>query len=145
MGSTRTAPDPPEASAANPASIQPARVVRRAAGTVTSSGFQRLTAHTSADDSRCIRYRIVQEFEMPYVSYPVRRITNPPAAVADFPADYWDCFAIATTGGTAGRWARLSLRGAESAGGIFSRLVWEGVLGFNLDTPGTPGTVAGVG
>ena len=80
---------------------------------------------------------------MPYISYPVRRITNPPAAVADFPADYWDCFAIATTPDSARRWARLCLRGAESAGGIFSLLVWQGVLGFKLDAPGTPGTVAG--
>jgi hypothetical protein len=80
---------------------------------------------------------------MPHVSNPVRRITTPPSAVADFPADYWDCFAIATTGGSAGRWARLSLRGAESAGGIFSTLVWQGVLGFNLDAAGTPETVVG--
>ncbi len=36
-----------------------------------------------------------------------------------------------------------SLRGAESAGGIFSTLVWQGVLGFNLDAPGTPETVVG--
>jgi hypothetical protein len=80
---------------------------------------------------------------MSHVSHPVRRITDPPAAVADFPADYWDCFAIATTADSARRWARLCLRGAESAGGIFSALVWRGVLGFNLEAPGTPGTVAG--
>jgi hypothetical protein len=80
---------------------------------------------------------------MSHVSNPVRRITNPPSAVADFPADYWDCFAIATTGDSAGRWGRLSLRGADSAGGIFSALVWQGALGFNLAAPGTPETVAG--
>jgi hypothetical protein len=80
---------------------------------------------------------------MPYVSYPVRRITTAPAAVAEFPADYWDSFAIATTGDSAHQWARLSLHGAESAGGIFSLLVWQGVLGFNLDAAGAPGTVAG--
>jgi hypothetical protein len=80
---------------------------------------------------------------MPHISHPVRRITNSPSAVADFPADYWDCFAIATTGDSAGRWGRLSLRGADSAGGIFSALVWQGALGFNLDAPGTAGTVAG--
>lgn len=80
---------------------------------------------------------------MPHVSQPVKRITTRPAASADFPADYWDCFATSATGGSAPQWARMSLRGAESAGGMFSLLVWQGVLGFNLDTPDAPGTVAG--
>jgi hypothetical protein len=80
---------------------------------------------------------------MPYLSYPVVRITTAPAAVADFPADYWDCFATRAAGASAQQWARLSLRGAESAGGIFSLLIWQGLLGFNLDISGAPGTVAG--
>jgi len=80
---------------------------------------------------------------MTSLSYPIKRLTTTPAAVADFPADYWDSFATTATGASAQQWARLSLRGAESAGGIFSLLIWQGLLGFNLDTPGAPGTVAG--
>ena len=80
---------------------------------------------------------------MTYTSYPIRQITTAPAAVADFPTDYWDCFATTATGGSAQQWARLSLRGAQAGGGIFSLLVWQGVLGFNLDAFNAPGTVAG--
>jgi hypothetical protein len=80
---------------------------------------------------------------MPSISYPIRQITNAPSAVANFRADYWDCFATPATGGSAEQWARLSLRGAESAGGVFKLLVWQGVLGFRLDAVNTPGTVAG--
>lgn len=80
---------------------------------------------------------------MPYPGSHVNRITTRPAAVADFPADYWDCFAVAATAGTARQWARSSLRGAQSAGGLFSLMVWQGVLGFNLEAPKARGTVAG--
>jgi hypothetical protein len=80
---------------------------------------------------------------MPRTSFPVKRIVTPPAAVTDFPADYWDCFSTAATCGTARKWAQLSLRGAESAGGIFSLLIWQGVLGFSLDARDASGTVAG--
>jgi hypothetical protein len=80
---------------------------------------------------------------MTSVFYPIRRITTAPATVADFPADYWDCFAATATAGSAQQWGRLSLRGAQASGGLFSLLIWRGVLGFNLDGAQAPGTVAG--
>jgi hypothetical protein len=73
----------------------------------------------------------------------VRRVETTPPWVNDFGADYWDCFAISGPGESALEWARLSLRGAEASGGIFSRVVWHGVLGFELTAPNTPGTVVG--
>jgi hypothetical protein len=63
----------------------------------------------------------------------VKRITKAPAALADFPADYWDCFTTPATHSTAEQWARTGLQGAQSLGGLFSFVVWQGVLGFSLD------------
>jgi len=80
---------------------------------------------------------------MAYSTYPVKRITTAPAALVDFPADYWDCFTTPATHGSAEQWARSSLQGAQSFGGLFSFVVWQGVLGFSLDAPAAPGTVAG--
>jgi hypothetical protein len=80
---------------------------------------------------------------MAHSTYPVTRITTAPAALTDFPADYWDCFTTPAMHGGADQWARTSLRGAQSLGGLFSLVVWQGVLGFSLDPPATPGTVAG--
>jgi hypothetical protein len=55
--------------------------------------------------------------------------------------DYADCFrAVAVPGASAGDWATATLRGAE---GPFSRIVWHGVLGFDLAAPGTPDTLVG--
>ena len=68
------------------------------------------------------------------------RTDVPEGAVADFAPDYSDCFEIASlSGATAGDWARASLRGAD---GPFSRVVWQGLLGFRL-APGAPGTLVG--
>ena len=80
---------------------------------------------------------------MAHSTYPVTRISTAPAVLADFPADYWDCFTTPATHGSAEQWARSSLQGAQSFGGFFSVVVWQGLLGFNLDAPATPGTVAG--
>jgi hypothetical protein len=73
----------------------------------------------------------------------VKRITLEPPALADFPADYWDCFAAPACEAGAHEWARLSLRGAEAAGGVFSRLVWHGVLRFDLEPDAADMTMAG--
>jgi hypothetical protein len=80
---------------------------------------------------------------MAHSSYPVTRITTAPAALADFLADYWDCFTTPATHGSAEQWARSSLQGAQSFGGLFSFVIWQLVLGFSLEPPETPGTVAG--
>jgi hypothetical protein len=37
----------------------------------------------------------------------------------------------------------MALRGADDANGAFSRLVWAGLLGFDLAPRGTPGTLYG--
>jgi hypothetical protein len=69
------------------------------------------------------------------------RTDVPEGAVADFSPDYSDCFRVASLPGTtAADWARASLRGAE---GPFSRVVWQGILGFDLASSGTPGTLVG--
>jgi hypothetical protein len=69
------------------------------------------------------------------------RTAVPEGAVADFSPDYSDCFQVAHVAGTtAGDWARTSLRGAE---GPFSRVVWQGLLGFRLGTSGAPDTLVG--
>jgi hypothetical protein len=69
------------------------------------------------------------------------RTAVPEGAVADFSPDYSDCFRVASLPDlTAADWARASLRGAE---GPFSRVVWQGLLGFKLASPGTPGTLVG--
>jgi hypothetical protein len=68
------------------------------------------------------------------------RTAVPEGAVADFSPDYSDCFEIASLPGTtAADWARASLRGAD---GPFSRVVWQGLLGFRLAS-GAPGTLVG--
>jgi hypothetical protein len=68
------------------------------------------------------------------------RVDVPDSAVADFAPDYSDCFRVdGVPGRTAGEWARATLRGAD---GAFSRVVWQGILGFRL-TPGAPGTFVG--
>jgi hypothetical protein len=68
------------------------------------------------------------------------RTEVPSGAVVDFSPSYSDCFQVASVpGSTAADWARASLRGAD---GTFSRVVWQGILGFEL-APGTPGTLVG--
>jgi hypothetical protein len=73
----------------------------------------------------------------------VSRVTLASPELADFPADYWDCFSAPASGAGAHEWARLSLRGAEASGGVFSRLVWHGVLRFDLEPVATEETLAG--
>jgi hypothetical protein len=69
------------------------------------------------------------------------RTAVPEGAVADFAPDYSDCFQIASVPGTtAADWAGASLRGAD---GPFSRVVWQGLLGFRLSSSGTVGTLVG--
>jgi hypothetical protein len=68
------------------------------------------------------------------------RIEVPESAIADFAPDYSDCFEVDPVAGrTAADWARASLRGAD---GAFSRVVWQGILGLELDS-GAPGTFVG--
>lgn len=72
------------------------------------------------------------------------RINTAPAVVTDFPADYWDCFQIDALPGCPPReWARRSLRGAETANRLFSRIVWQGLLGLDLEPPSAAGTFMG--
>lgn len=69
------------------------------------------------------------------------RTEVPDSAVADFSTDYADCFRVASVPGTtAADWAQAALRGAD---GAFSRVVWQGILGFELVASGTPGTLVG--
>jgi hypothetical protein len=70
------------------------------------------------------------------------RVDVPDSAVADFAHDYVDCFRVASVPGgrTAADWARATLRGAD---GAFGRVVWRGILGFELASPGTPDTLVG--
>ena len=66
------------------------------------------------------------------------RVDVPEALAAEY--DYSDCFRVAAVPGvSAGEWARATLRGAD---GTFSRVVWQGILGFDL-TSGAPGTWVG--
>ena len=68
------------------------------------------------------------------------RVDVPDSAVADFSPDYADCFRVAAIPGqTAADWAGAALGGAD---GPFSRVVWQGILGFDLSS-GTPGTLVG--
>jgi hypothetical protein len=68
----------------------------------------------------------------------VTRVDVPEALAAG--VDYADCFRVAAVpGASAGDWARATLRGAD---GAFSRIVWQGILGFDL-TSGAPGTFVG--
>jgi hypothetical protein len=63
---------------------------------------------------------------------------------ADFRPDYGDCFSVATDPGIAARsWAIASLRGAAAANGAFARLVWDGLLGFELAPLGDPDALVG--
>jgi hypothetical protein len=63
---------------------------------------------------------------------------------AGFAADYSDAFRIAAVRGHRAReWAQRSLGGADRAHGLFRRLVWNGLLGFELAAPGTAGTLVG--
>jgi hypothetical protein len=73
----------------------------------------------------------------------VKRITLARPALGDFRADYWDCFGAPASGAGAHEWARLCLRGAQAAGGVFSRLVWHGVLRFDLEPVAADATLAG--
>jgi hypothetical protein len=73
----------------------------------------------------------------------VRRIEAPPPPVTEFEPDYWDAFATSGSAASALEWARSSLRGADASGGLFSRVVWHGVLGFDLAAPNTPDTLVG--
>jgi hypothetical protein len=69
------------------------------------------------------------------------RTDVPEGAVSDFSPSYSDCFRVASVPGrTAADWAWASLRGAD---GAFSRVVWQGILGFELASSGTPGTLVG--
>src|SRR5215217_4856295 len=65
-----------------------------------------------------------------------------PGVVSGFAADYGDSFRITTApaGVEPAVWARTALRGAD---GAFGRLVWDGLLGFDLAPKGTPGTLDG--
>ena len=64
----------------------------------------------------------------------------PESAVVDFAPSYSDCFRVgALPGFSAAEWAAATLRGAD---GAFSRVVWQGILGFRL-APATPGTLVG--
>jgi hypothetical protein len=69
------------------------------------------------------------------------RANVPSSAIADFEPDYSDCFRIASVPGghSAADWARATLRGAD---GTFSRVVWQGILGFALSS-GAPNTLVG--
>ncbi|MGB8406483.1 MAG: hypothetical protein WCE30_20705 [Mycobacterium sp.] len=73
------------------------------------------------------------------------RVVTMPLAAADFPTDYWDSFHIHSGAGSrpAREWARLCLRGAETANRAFSRIAWQGLLGFHLAARGTNGTLVG--
>ena len=63
---------------------------------------------------------------------------------AEFAADYGDAFRIASVPShRAHEWAQRSLRGADPANGSFGRLVWHGLLGFQLAASGTAGTLVG--
>ena len=71
-------------------------------------------------------------------------MTADPALVADFAADYADAFRVAAGDGhTARGWAETSLAGAQTAGGVFARIAWHGLLGFDLAPRGAAGTVVG--
>ncbi|UJA19031.1 hypothetical protein HJD18_01635 [Thermoleophilia bacterium SCSIO 60948] len=64
--------------------------------------------------------------------------------IADFGPDYLDRFSVGADPRDlpARDWARRSLAGAEAANAAFGRLVWGGLLGFDLDR-GAPGTMFG--
>ena len=66
-------------------------------------------------------------------------MSQSPTPIA-FRADYVDTFHVEAATTPAREWARLSLRAADVP---FSTLVWQGVLGFRLAAPATPGTLVG--
>jgi hypothetical protein len=72
------------------------------------------------------------------------RVAADPALAAEFDADYADAFRCSAVGTrSAGNWAARSLRGADAMGGLFSRLVWHGVLGLRLAPRGAPASLVG--
>ena len=73
---------------------------------------------------------------------PITRATVPESAVADFAADYADCFRVTSFPGrhSAADWAEATLRGSD---GVFGRVVWHGLLGFELAPSGTAGSLVG--
>lgn len=73
------------------------------------------------------------------------RARRVPARQDGFAADYADCFRVPGLPDErcARDWAGAALAGAEVGGGVFSGLVWGGVLGFDLAPRATPDTVAG--
>lgn len=67
-------------------------------------------------------------------------------ALAELPgADYADAFRIGPASGRSAReWARRCIEsGPPAPRRAFGLLVWQGVLGFRLAPPATPGTMAG--
>lgn len=69
------------------------------------------------------------------------RIAGHEAGLVGF--QYADRFSVpAAVEAPAGEWAYRSLRSAERHRGAFSKLIWQGALGFRLD-PGAPGTLLG--
>ena len=74
------------------------------------------------------------------------RVDVPAVARGFLPdADYADAFRLPAVGHRAAcDWARHSLgTGVSLLDRIFGRVVWHGVLGFDLAEPGTSGTLAG--
>ena len=60
-------------------------------------------------------------------------MAEPPSAVAEFSADYWDAFRISRVAGARPcTWATLALRGADAANRAFGGLVWHTLMGFKL-------------
>jgi len=74
----------------------------------------------------------------------VKRVALPDRIADGFAPDYGDCFrTVSPVHVDARHWASESLRGAEGGGGVFSRIVWHGLLGFELAPSGSPGTLVG--
>jgi hypothetical protein len=66
----------------------------------------------------------------------VERVGPDGGLCAEFEADYADAFIVAADGDRPARsWASAALGGAEVAGGLFARVAWHGVLGFELAPP----------
>lgn len=81
---------------------------------------------------------------MPVPTYPASRVLEPPREAANFRADYWDCFRIATPEAVRpGIWAALALGRADSANRAFGNLIWHRLMGFDLASRGAPQTLTG--